>query len=99
LDYNIDIKKQVKGVFQVSFSLPFFQTKNEKNKNAFMFHPYYIQLVNDLEKTKYAMDITYKNFENAVDPDLIDCYIYEMNAIQKKYKFLLSRVKKMEMSS
>lgn len=78
-------------------SIPFLQSKNEKNKNNFMFHPYYIQLVNDLEKTKYALDLTYKNFENAVDPDLIDCYIYEMNAIQKKYKFLLSRVKKMEM--
>lgn len=83
----------------MSFQIPFFQSKNQQKDNPIMLHPYYIELVNDLEKTKYALDITYKNFEDAVDPDLIDCYIYEMNAIQKKYKFLLSRVKKMEMSS
>ena len=31
--------------------------------------------------------------QNAMDPDLIDCYIYESNAAWKKYRFLLKQVK------
>ena len=30
---------------------------------------------------------------NVVEPDLIDAYIYEVNAMQLKYKFLLRRLK------
>ena len=46
-----------------------------------------------LSKTKSAMDAAYSNFENVRDPDLIDCYIYEWNAAQKRYKFLLNQAK------
>ena len=31
--------------------------------------------------------------KNVVEPDLIDAYIYEVNAMQLKYKFLLRRLK------
>lgn len=89
------------------FTLPFSQhiTKTNKNEpdneqanreNTIVNHPHYIQLVNELAATKSAMDLIYANFENVVDPDLIDCCIYEMNAVQKRYKFLLNRVKQME---
>ncbi len=47
------------------------------------------QLLEDLRKTKYALDLAYSNFENVVDPDLIDCSIYELQAIQMRYRFLL----------
>lgn len=47
------------------------------------------QLLDDLKKTKYALDLAYSNFENVVDPDLIDCSIYELQAIQMRYRFLL----------
>ncbi|MCI8586713.1 MAG: YaaL family protein [Lachnospiraceae bacterium] len=47
------------------------------------------QLLEDIEKTKYALDCAYSNFENVVDPDLIDCSIYELKAVQMRYRFLL----------
>lgn len=57
----------------------------------------YNQLLADMEAAKYALDNAYSNFENVVDPDLIDSWIFEMNAMQKRYKFLLQRIKQMEM--
>lgn len=57
----------------------------------------YDQLLADMEAAKYALDNAYSNFENVVDPDLIDSWIFEMNAMQKRYKFLLARIKQMEM--
>ncbi len=47
------------------------------------------QLLEDIEKTKYALDCAYSNFENVVDPDLIDSSIYELKAVQMRYRFLL----------
>lgn len=58
----------------------------------------YLQLVENLTQTKIQLDIAYQNFENAVEPELIDCYIYEVNAIQMRYKFLLSRLKSYQMT-
>ena len=46
------------------------------------------QLMDDLKKTEYALDCAYSNFENVVDPDLIDCCIYELQAVQMRYRFL-----------
>lgn len=48
-------------------------------------------LLSDIEKTKCALDNAYSNFDNVTDPDLIDCYIYEVNAVQKRYKYLLEK--------
>lgn len=48
-----------------------------------------------LSETKSAMEAAYSNFENVLDPDLIDCYIYELNAAQKRYKFLLEQAKRL----
>ncbi len=45
-------------------------------------------LRDDLEKTRQALDIAYAGFDNAVNPDMVDCYIYEINAILKRYKHL-----------
>jgi hypothetical protein len=52
-----------------------------------------------LEKTRSAMEAAYSNFENVSDPDLIDCYIYELNAVWKRYKFLLKQAKYLEQHS
>lgn len=45
-------------------------------------------LRDDLEKTRKALDTAYAGFDNAVDADMIDCYIYEINALLKRYKHL-----------
>lgn len=57
------------------------------------------QLISDLKRTKTALDDAYTNFENAVDPDLVDSYIYEVNAVQKRYLFLLKQVQMLEMQN
>lgn len=42
----------------------------------------------DIEKTRKALEIAYAGFDNALDTDMIDCYIYEINALLKRYKHL-----------
>lgn len=53
-------------------------------------------LLKEIKKTEIAMNSAYSNFENVLDPDLIDCYIYELNAIQKRYRFLLKQAKELD---
>lgn len=50
-------------------------------------------LIKEINRTKLALETAYSNFENVVDPDLIDSCIYEMNAVQNRYKFLLKQAK------
>ena len=64
----------------------FSKTKKQQNE----------ALLSEIKKTKLALESAYSNFENVIDPDLIDCYIYEVNAIQKRYKILLKQAKEME---
>ncbi len=45
-------------------------------------------LKDSIEKTRRALDDAYAGFDNAVDVDLIDSYIYEINSLQKRYKHL-----------
>ena len=55
------------------------------------------QLLSDLKLTKTALDDAYTNFENVVDPDLVDSYIYELNAVQKRYHYLLKQVQLLDL--
>lgn len=57
----------------------------------------YALLKDDLHQTARDLADAYNNLENVVDPDLIDCYIYELNSVQMRYKFLLARIKKLEL--
>ncbi len=57
------------------------------------------QLLSDLKMTKTALDDAYSNFEQVVDPDLVDSYIYEVNAVQKRYHFLLKQVQMMDLQN
>ena len=49
------------------------------------------RLLNDLKLTRTELEIAYSGFDNATDPDLIDCYIYKVNAVLKRYKFLMEK--------
>ena len=53
-------------------------------------------LMAEIRQTMFAIDSARNHFEQVVDPTLIDCYIYELNAAQLRYQFLLKRVKSME---
>lgn len=55
-----------------------------------------LQLKAEIEQTQHRMESVRNKFEQVVDPTLIDCYIYELNAAQLRYQFLLRRFKIME---
>ncbi len=54
------------------------------------------ELKAEIERTKRLIDTARNHFEQVVDPTLIDCYIYELNAAQLRYQFLLRRFKLLE---
>ena len=53
-------------------------------------------LLEDLKQTRCALEVAYSGFDNVTEPDLIDSYIYQVNAILKRYKFLLNRISSQE---
>lgn len=53
-------------------------------------------LIKEIDMTKKALQSAYSNFDNATDPDLIDCYIYQLNSEQKRYKYLLQKAKEFD---
>lgn len=52
-----------------------------------------------IEQTRNKIDSVRNHFEQVVDPTLIDCYIYELNAAQLRYQFLLRRFKNLEIDA
>lgn len=53
-------------------------------------------LKRQIEISKMAITTAQNQFEHVVDPTLIDCYIYELNAAQLRYQFLLRSLKACE---
>lgn len=49
-----------------------------------------VSLMDSIEKTRRALDNAYAGFNNALESNLIDSYIYEINALQKRYDHLCS---------
>lgn len=47
-----------------------------------------LSLKESIEKTREALEVAYAGFDNAVEIDLIDSYIYEINSLQKRYQHL-----------
>lgn len=47
-----------------------------------------LNIHDSIEKTRQALEIAYAGFNNALETDLIDSYIYEINALQKRYEHL-----------
>lgn len=54
------------------------------------------ELLREIEEVKTSLAIAHSNFDNVNDPDLVDSCIYEMTAIQYKYKYLLRRMRQFE---
>ena len=50
-------------------------------------------IVEEIIAARQDIENAYNNFQNASDPDLIDCYIYSGNAAWKRYCFLLRQAK------
>lgn len=65
-----------------------------KNNNSSTYDEKY--LLQEINMTKKALSVAYSNLDNVTDPDLIDCYIYQLNSEQKRYKYLLQKAKESE---
>lgn len=53
-------------------------------------------LMEGLERTKILINQAYNGFNRESDPDLIESYVFEINALQSRYSYLLKRVREME---
>ena len=69
----------------------FFSTSSHTNRTLSEKEIERNALLSDLEKTKKALEIAYAGFDNVTEPDLLDCYIYEVNSVMKRYKFLMEQ--------
>lgn len=58
--------------------------------------PQLLRLKAEIENTRHAIETARNHFEQEVDPTLIDCCIYEWNAAQLRYQFLLRKFKSRE---
>ncbi len=56
----------------------------------------YLILKENIEKTNLEIQTAYTNMQNVVEPDLIDYYIYQTQAAQIRYQYLLNCAKKLE---
>lgn len=67
----------------------------KKHKTAATAQPdsHYKLLLQHIQDAKTDLDCAYLNFEHATDPDLIDCYIYQLKSAQMRYKYLLESIR------
>ena len=54
------------------------------------------ELLEGLAKTRVLINQAYACFNRASDPDLIESYVFEINALQSRYSYLLRRVRELE---
>lgn len=54
------------------------------------------ELMNSLAHTRTLINQAYSGFNTASDSDLIESYVFEINALQARYNYLLRRVKELE---
>lgn len=54
------------------------------------------ELVEMLANTRVQIHQAYSGFNNARDDDLIESYVFEINALQSRYNYLLRRMKQLE---
>lgn len=55
-----------------------------------------LALKEGLSRTRQLINQAYLNFNGTGDPDLIESYVFEINALQARYSYLLRRVKELE---
>ena len=53
-------------------------------------------LLQSLAATRVQINQAYRGFDTAHDPELVESFVYEINALQSRYSYLLRRVKELE---
>ena len=54
------------------------------------------ELMASLASTRTLINQAYGSFNTVSDADLIESYVFEINALQARYNYLLRRVKELE---
>lgn len=49
-----------------------------------------------MRQTKVLINQAYAAFNAAADPDLIESYVFEINALQARYSYLLRRARELD---
>ena len=52
-------------------------------------------LLEDIKRTRQTLENAYSKFHYVSDPDLIDCYIYEINSADHRYKYLINQMRQL----
>ncbi len=53
-------------------------------------------LLRNLEETKEALDLAHGGFNQTGDPDLMEFYLFEINALRARHTYLLRQIKALE---
>lgn len=54
------------------------------------------QLLEGMAQTRVQLNQAYQGFNTHSDPDLVESYVFEINALQSRYSYLVRRVKALE---
>lgn len=54
------------------------------------------QLLEGMADTRAGLNRAYAGFNLQSDPDLVDAYVYEINALQSRYSYLVRRIKELD---
>lgn len=54
------------------------------------------QLMEVMARTRVEINQAYAGFNCQSDPDLVDSCVYEINALQSRYSYLVRRMKELE---
>ena len=54
------------------------------------------QLMQSLAHTRLLINQAYSGFNSASDEELIESFVFEINALQSRYSYLLRRIKELE---
>lgn len=66
--------------------------KREKKDSVYQIRE---QLKQEIETLQQSLETANSNFDNVSDPDLVDSYIYELNALSFRYKYLLRQMREL----
>ena len=51
------------------------------------------ELLNEIWEIKCLLTRAYSNFNNSLEPELIEACVYEINSLQSRYAYLLRKIK------
>lgn len=53
-------------------------------------------LLQTLEETKRELDLAYLGFNQSTDADLVEFYLFEVDALRARHSYLLRRIKELD---